>query len=53
MIAFNIDKAHSEVNRRLSEFVGIGLFKRVKRGYYETTDAVEGYLSGDFDPDNF
>ena len=51
VIALNIDKSRSEVNRRLSELVDIGLVKRVKRGYYEITDAGERYLSGDLDPD--
>lgn len=51
VIAFNIDKSRSEVNRRLSELVDIGLVRRVKRGYYEITDAGEQYLSGDLDPD--
>ena len=53
VIALNIDKSRSEVNRRLSELVGIGLVERVKRGYYEITDAGERYLSGDLDPDGF
>jgi predicted transcriptional regulator len=53
VIALNIDKSRSEVNRRLSELVGIGLVERVKRGYYEITDAGERYLSGDLDPDEF
>jgi len=51
VIAVNIDKARSEVNRRLSELVDIGLVERVKRGYYEITDAGEQYLTGDLDPD--
>jgi hypothetical protein len=49
VIALNIDKSRSEVNRRLSELVDIGLVERVKRGYYEITDAGEQYLSGDLD----
>jgi len=53
VIALNIDKSRSEVNRRLSELVGIGLVERVKRGYYEITDAGDQYLSGDLDPDEF
>ena len=53
VIALNIDKSRSEVNRRLSELVCIGLVERVKRGYYEITDAGEQYLSGDLDPDEF
>lgn len=53
VIALNIDKSRSEVNRRLSELVDIGLVERVKRGYYEITDGGEQYLSGDLDPDEF
>ena len=53
VIALNIDKSRSEVNRRLSELVDIGLVERVKRGYYEITDAGEQYLPGDLDPDEF
>jgi DNA-binding transcriptional ArsR family regulator len=51
VIAFNIDKARSEVNRRLSVLVDHGLVERVKRGYYKITEIGEQYLAGDLDPD--
>ena len=51
VIAFNIDKARSEVNRRLSVLVDHGLVERVKRGYYKITETGEEYLAGDLDPD--
>ncbi|TKX48302.1 ArsR family transcriptional regulator [Halorubrum sp. ASP121] len=51
VIAFNIDKARSEVNRRLSVLVDHGLVERVKRGYYKITGVGEEYLAGDLDPD--
>ncbi|OSO89586.1 transcriptional regulator [Halorubrum ezzemoulense DSM 17463] len=51
VIAFNIDKARSEVNRRLSVLVDHGLVERVKRGYYRITETGEQYLAGDLDPD--
>ncbi|GAA0524387.1 winged helix-turn-helix domain-containing protein [Halorubrum aquaticum] len=51
VIAFNIDKARSEVNRRLSVLVDHGLVERVKRGYYRVTETGEQYLAGDLDPD--
>jgi predicted transcriptional regulator len=53
VIAFNIDKSRSEVNRRLSELVDHGFVDRVKRGYYEITETGEQYLAGEIDPDNF
>lgn len=53
VIAFNINKSRSEVNRRLSELVDHGFVKRVKRGYYEITETGERYLAGDIDPDDF
>jgi predicted transcriptional regulator len=53
VISFNIDKARSEVNRRLSVLVDHGLVKRVKRGYYEITETGEQYLAGDLDLNNF
>ena len=53
VIAFNIDKSRSEVNRRLSELVDHGFVKRVKRGYYAITEVGEQYLDGDIDPGNF
>lgn len=52
VIAFNIDKSRSEVNRRLSELVDHGLVDRVKRGYYEITEAGEQYLDGNIDPNS-
>ncbi len=52
VIAFNIDKSRSEVNRRLSALVDHGLVARVKRGYYKITEAGEQYLAGDIDPAN-
>ncbi|TKX72381.1 ArsR family transcriptional regulator [Halorubrum sp. GN11GM_10-3_MGM] len=51
VIAFNIDKARSEVNRRLSVLVDHGLVERVKRGYYKITETGDQYLAGDLDPD--
>ncbi|OYR58036.1 transcriptional regulator [Halorubrum ezzemoulense] len=51
VIAFNIDKARSEVNRRLSVLVDHGLVERVKRGYYTITETGEQYLAGDLDPE--
>ena len=53
VIAFNIDKSRSEVNRRLSELVDRGFVERVKRGYYEITETGEQYLAGNIDPDDF
>ena len=52
VIAFNIDKSRSEVNRRLSELVDHGCVDRVKRGYYEITETGEQYLDGKIDPDS-
>ncbi|ELZ56248.1 MULTISPECIES: winged helix-turn-helix domain-containing protein [Halorubrum] len=52
VIAFNIDKSRSEVNRRLSELVDHGFVERVKRGYYEITNAGKQYLAGDIDPND-
>jgi predicted transcriptional regulator len=52
VIAFNINKSRSEVNRRLSELVDHGFVERVKRGYYEITETGEQYLAGESDPDN-
>ena len=52
VIAFNIDKARSEVNRRLSVLVDHGLVERVKRGYYKITETGDQYLAGDLDPDD-
>ena len=49
VIAINIDKSRSQVNRRLSTLVEYGLIDRVKRGYYEITDAGNAYLTGDLD----
>jgi DNA-binding transcriptional ArsR family regulator len=51
VISFNIDKARSEVNHRLSVLVDHGLVERVKRGYYKITERGEQYLAGDLDPD--
>ena len=50
VIALNIDKSRSVLNRCLSELVEIKVVERVKRGYYGITDAGERYLSGDLDP---
>jgi len=49
VIAKNIDKTRSEVNRRLSVLVEQGFVTRVERGYYEIADRGSKYLSGDFD----
>ncbi|ELZ58120.1 MULTISPECIES: winged helix-turn-helix domain-containing protein [unclassified Haloferax] len=49
VIAKNIDKTRSEVNRRLSVLVEQGFVTRVERGYYEIADRGSEYLSGDFD----
>lgn len=49
VIAINIDKARSEVNRRLSTLVEYGLVARVKRGYYEITADGQAYLAGELD----
>ncbi|MFB1066526.1 transcriptional regulator [Natrinema sp. H-ect4] len=49
VIAINIDKSRDEVNRRLSILVEYGVVTRVKRGYYEITDAGEQYLAGELD----
>lgn len=49
VIALNIDKSRSQVNRRLSVLVEYGLVARVKRGYYEITAAGEAYLNGEVD----
>jgi len=52
VIAFNIDKSRSEVNRRLSVLVEHNLVERVKRGYYEITNLGERYLAGDINLDD-
>jgi len=52
VIAFNIDKSRSEVNRRLSALVEHDLVERVKRGYYEITNLGERYLAGDINLDD-
>jgi DNA-binding IclR family transcriptional regulator len=52
VIAFNIDKSRSEVNRRLSVLVEHDLVERVKRGYYEITNLGERYLAGDINLDD-
>jgi predicted transcriptional regulator len=49
VIALNIEKSRSEVNRRLSILVEYGLLTRVKRGYYEIAPDGEAYLRGDLD----
>jgi predicted transcriptional regulator len=49
VIAINIDKSRSEVNRRLSTLVEYGLARRVLRGYYEITDEGTQYLAGELD----
>ena len=49
VIAINIDKSRSQVNRRLSILVDYGLVDRVERGYYEVTSVGEAYLVGDLD----
>lgn len=53
VIAINIDKSRSQVNRRLSVLVEYGLVTRVKRGYYEVTSTGEAYLEGDLDASAF
>ena len=53
VIAFNIDKSRSEVNRRLSVLVDHGFVSKPKRGYYKITEVGEQYLDGEIDPDNF
>jgi DNA-binding IclR family transcriptional regulator len=49
VIALNIEKSRSEVNRRLSVLVEYGLLTRVKRGYYEISTTGEAYLNGELD----
>lgn len=49
VIAINIEKSRSEVNRRLSVLVEYGLVKRIERGYYEITDGGKQYLTGELD----
>ena len=49
VIAINIEKSRSQVNRRLSVLVEYGLVARVKRGYYEITSDGEAYLTGEID----
>jgi len=49
VIAINIDKSRSQVNRRLSTLVEYGLVTRIKRGYYEVTSEGEAYLAGNLD----
>ena len=49
VIAINIDKSRSEVNRRLSTLVEYGLVTRIQQGYYEITDAGREYLAGELD----
>ncbi len=45
VIAFNINKSRSEVNRRLSTLVDKGYVQRVKRGYYRITDRGRSYIN--------
>lgn len=49
VIAENIDKSRTHVNRRLSELTDHGLVERPKRGYYEITEQGKEYLSGEID----
>ena len=49
VIAINIDKSRSGVNRRLAVLVEYGLVTRVKRGYYEITEQGSQYLAGELD----
>lgn len=49
VIAINIDKSRSQVNRRLAVLVEYGLVTRVQRGYYELTADGQAYLDGQLD----
>jgi len=49
VIAKNIDKTRSEVNRRLSVLVDHAFVTRVERGYYEIAERGHAYLAGEFD----
>lgn len=50
VIAVNIDKSRGEVNRRLLVLVEHGYAERVKRGYYEISEAGEQFLTGEGSP---
>ncbi len=52
VIAINIDKSRSQVNRRLSVLVEHELVERVKRGYYRITSEGTAYLAGELDASN-
>lgn len=49
VIARNIDRDRTGVNRRLSVLVEYGLARRVDKGYYAITDLGRKYLDGEID----
>lgn len=49
VIAYNIERDRSGVNKRCSELSKRGLLKKPRRGLYEITDEGRAYLAGDLD----
>ncbi|SER74895.1 winged helix-turn-helix domain-containing protein [Natrinema salaciae] len=50
VIAWNIDKGRTTVQKRLNPLASAGLIERVdEKGYYRITDDGHAYLEGDLD----
>ncbi|WP_276253580.1 transcriptional regulator [Halomontanus rarus] len=49
VIAVNIDRGRSHVNRRLKVLVEKGFVNQVDRGYYEISETGREYLEGELD----
>ena len=53
VIAWNIDKGRSTVQKRLTPLASAGLIEKVdEKGYYRLTDDGRAYLNGDLDADD-
>ena len=53
VIAWNIDKGRSTVQKRLGPLESAGLIEKVdEKGYYRITDSGRAYLEGDLDADD-
>ena len=52
VIGENIDRSRQHVTRLLSELTERSFIGKPKRGYYEITDLVRGYLAGDIDAES-
>lgn len=53
VIAWNIDKGRTTVQKRLTPLASAGLIERVdEKGYYKLTDDGRAYLEGDLDADD-